>query len=68
MSHINDDSKGRTSRMLNVKLPEEDYDKLKKIAHELGDVSLSSMMRLLIYDRMNRYDKSGNARDFLDAK
>jgi hypothetical protein len=54
------------NKMMNVKLPEEDYRELQQIADDLGGMSLSAMVRVLIYSRLEKVRKSGNAKYFLD--
>lgn len=53
---------------MNVKFPEEDYRDLQKIADDLGGMSLSSMIRTLIYMQLEKTRKSGNPMTFLDIK
>lgn len=62
------DEKVKISSILNVKFPESDYEKLKKIAEELGNMSLSSLIRMVIYNHLKQYEKSGNAQDFIKMK
>jgi len=53
--------------MMNVKFPEEDYIELQKIAKgQTGGMSLSSMMRALVYAQLEKVRKSGDPREFLD--
>jgi hypothetical protein len=58
-------SKDISYKNLNVRFPEEDYETLKKIADELGGISLSNLVRMLICPQIEKYKKSGNANDFL---
>ena len=53
-------------KMLNVKLPSEDYLELKRIANDLGHLSLSGMIRIIIYSGLDRVKKTGNSKAFLD--
>lgn len=52
--------------MMNVKLPLEDYMELQSIADAIGGMSLSAMMRVLIYSHLEKVRKTGNPRKFLD--
>jgi hypothetical protein len=54
------------NKMMNVKLPESDYRELQKIADDLGGMSLSTMIRLIIYSRLEVVRKTGNSKAFLD--
>lgn len=53
---------------MNVKLPEDDYHMLQQIADKIGGMTLSSMIRMLIYERLNKVKKSGDPGDFLGFK
>lgn len=50
---------------LNVKLPEDSYIELQRIADNIGGITLSSMIRILIYSQLDKVRESGNPRDFL---
>lgn len=50
---------------LNVKLPEDDYLELQQIADSIGGITLSSMIRILIYSQLDKVRESKNPRDFL---
>lgn len=54
----------RTKNM-NVKFTEEDYAKLKEIADDLGGMSLSSLIRMLVCGRIKKVNETENAADFL---
>ncbi len=54
------------NKMMNVKLPEDDYLELQQIADDLGGITLSAMMRVLIYSRLENVRKKGNSIYFLD--
>lgn len=53
-------------KLLSIKIPTDVHNDLKKIADEIGGLSISSMLRMLIYSRINKVKKSGNPKDFLD--
>lgn len=53
---------------LNVRLPKEDYEKLKQIADDLGGISLSSMMRMLIYAKIEEVEYTGDSKVFLNIR
>lgn len=53
---------------MNVKLPEEDYRELQQIADQLGGMTLSSMIRMLIYAQLERTRKSGDPTTFLELR
>jgi hypothetical protein len=55
------------NKMMNVKLPEDDYRELQKIADDLGGMSLSAMIRVLIYSKLEKVRKTGNTKYFLDV-
>lgn len=54
-------------RVLNVKLPENDYKELQNIADSVG-LTLSAMIRTLIYTQHDKVIKSGDSKRFLDTK
>lgn len=54
------------NKNLNVKFPDEYYNELILIADKLGGMTLSGMIRSLVYTRLEAVRKSGNPRDFLD--
>jgi antitoxin component of RelBE/YafQ-DinJ toxin-antitoxin module len=60
-----DDSRKIKDRMLNVKLPDEDYEELQEIAREVG-ITLSGMVRIVLNAKLDKVRKSKNARDFID--
>ncbi|MBU3173288.1 hypothetical protein [Clostridium estertheticum] len=51
---------------MNVKFPEEDYRELQNIADNLGGMSLSSMIRMLIYSQLKKTRKSKDPKTFLE--
>lgn len=55
----------KKNKNLNVKFTESDYKALQEVANLLG-TTLSSLIRLLIYERLNKYRETNNPRDFLD--
>lgn len=57
----------KKDRVLNVKLPEDDYTDLMKIANHIG-ISLSVMIRMLIYSQLYKVRKSKKPKDFLIKK
>lgn len=54
------------NKMMNIKIPEDDYRELQQIADDLGGMSLSAMIRVLIYSRLDIVRKKGNTKLFLD--
>lgn len=52
-------------RMLNVKLPNEDYEEMQKIAREMG-TTLSGMVRILLIEKLTKVRNSKNPRDFIN--
>ena len=50
---------------LNVKFPEQDYMELQVIADKIGGITLSSMVRIIIYSQLEKVKKSGDERSFL---
>lgn len=50
---------------LNVKLSKSDYEKLQIIAESIGGITLSSMIRILIYSQLDKVEKSKKSKDFL---
>lgn len=53
---------------MNVKFPEKDYRELQRIADALGGMSLSSMIRMLVYAKLNEVRRSGDPKAFIDNK
>lgn len=51
---------------MNVKFPESDYRELQEIADKLGGMSLSSMIRTLVYSRLEEVRKTGDHREFFN--
>lgn len=50
---------------LNVKLPESEYNELQNIAVNMG-LSLSSLIRLIIFSKLKKFRVSGNISDLID--
>lgn len=61
-NYKNDEPK---TKVMNVKLSESDYKKIKDIANEIG-LTISGMIRLLIYSKLEKVDKSNENTDFLN--
>lgn len=55
------------NKLINIKLPEEDYKKIKEIAESIG-ITLSAMIRILVYSQLKKVKKSKDPRDFLNMK
>lgn len=53
---------------MNVKFPEEDYRELQEIAEQLGGMTLSSMIRMLVYNQLKKVRKTGDPKSFLNIK
>lgn len=53
---------------MNVKFPEDDYRELQQIADSLGGMTLSSMIRMLIYSRLDEVRRTGDPKTFIDLK
>jgi len=58
--------KSLKDKLLSVKIPTEVHADLQKIAEDLGGLSISSMVRMLLYSRIDKVKKSGNPKTFLD--
>jgi hypothetical protein len=63
----NTDKKVKNMNM-NVKFPEDDYRELQQIADDLGGMSLSSMVRMLIYKQLEKVRKTKDPKSFLEIK
>lgn len=61
-------NKKHKNKNMNVKFPEEDYKKLQRIADDLGGMTLSSMIRIVIYERLKIYDKTRDPKSFLNIR
>ncbi len=68
-----DNTNGKTQRVkkpknrnMNIKLPEDDYRQLQNIAEQLGGMTLSSMIRMLIYNKLDKVKETGDPRVFID--
>lgn len=55
------------NKNLNVKFPEEDYSQLQTIADAIGGMSLSSMIRVLVYKQLEKVNKSEDPHMFLNV-
>jgi metal-responsive CopG/Arc/MetJ family transcriptional regulator len=58
----------KKNKNMNVKLPEDVYRELQQIADDIGGMSLSSMIRTLIFTQLDKTRKSGDPLSFLDIK
>lgn len=63
----NTKTKKKKDANLNVKFPTDDYEELQEVAEQIGGMSLSQMIRTVVYERLDRVRKSANPRDFLDT-
>lgn len=54
------------NRNMNVKFTDQDYEELQKIADAIGGMTLSSMIRMLVYSRLERVRKTGDPKQFVD--
>lgn len=61
----NNSSSGVKNRMLNTKIPAEKYVELQEIAENLG-MSLSAMVRHVIYTKLEKVHKTGSPKSFID--
>lgn len=52
-------------KSLNVKFPDDDYRELQQIADDIGGITLSSLIRMLIYTQLNKVRETGNSNDFV---
>jgi len=66
MTDTKDKQRKRKNMNMNVKLPEDDYRELQRIADELGGMTLSSMIRMLVYSRLNKVKETGDPKSFLN--
>lgn len=53
------------NKNLNAKFPEDDYLELQQIADRIGGITLSSMVRMVIYSQLDKVKESKDPRDFL---
>lgn len=51
---------------MNVKFPEADYRELQEIADKLGGMPLSSMIRTIVYDRLEEVRRTGDHRQIFN--
>ena len=65
MPKSTDINKKIKNKNLNVKVPEIEYTELQKISNQLG-MSLSSMVRMLIYPQLKKTKESGDPKTFLE--
>lgn len=62
----NEDTNKKIKNMnMNVKFPEKEYRELQQIADDLGGMSLSSMIRTLVYKQLEKTRKSKDPNTFL---
>lgn len=54
------------AKNLNCQVNEEDYEELKQIAKQLGGMSLSALMRMLISSKLAKYRETKDPKVFLD--
>jgi hypothetical protein len=54
------------NKNMNVKLPEDDYRALQQIADDLGGMTLSGLIRMKIYEGLDKVRKTGNSKSFLN--
>lgn len=59
--------KAPKSKVLNVKVIEEDFNKINEIALQTG-ATVSSMLRVIINNQLNKVDKTGDPSAFLHSK
>jgi len=65
MPKSTDINKKIKSRNLNVKIPDLEYTELQQISNQLG-MSLSSMVRMLLYSQLKKTKESGDSKTFLE--
>lgn len=65
---LNKTKQTTNKKNMNVRFPENDYIELQQIAENLGGMSLSSMIRVLVYSQLEAVRVSGNSRDFLNIQ
>lgn len=66
MTQKKDVAKKKIKNMnMNVKFPEEEYRELQRIANELGGMTLSSMIRMLVYSKLKEVRETGDPKSFL---
>lgn len=56
-------SKDKNTTNMNIQFPNEEYERLKVIAEQLG-LTLSSLVRSTLFKLLDRVDKSGDPQDF----
>jgi len=56
----------KRTKNMNVKWTDEEYDMLQKIAKDLGGMTLSSLVRIVLLERLEKVKKTGNPRDFIE--
>lgn len=62
----NSGAKKTVAKNLNCQVNEEDYEELKQIAKQLGGMSLSALMRMLISSKLAKYRETKDPKVFLD--
>jgi len=55
------------NKNMNVKFPEDDYIDLREIADQIGGMSLSDMIRTLVYAQLEKVRKTRDPNSFLDV-
>lgn len=55
-------------KQMNIKIPKSEYAELLSIKAQLGGMSISSMIRILITQHLELARESGNPKKFLDMK
>lgn len=56
----------KRNRNMNVKFTDEEYEKLQEIANALGGMPLSSLVRIVLLDRLEKVKKTGNPKTFIE--
>lgn len=51
---------------MNVKFSLEEYEDLQKVADDLGGMPLSSMVRIVLLERLKKVKKTGNPKVFIE--
>lgn len=59
-------NENQKDKNMNVKFPAETYNELQQVAKDLGGMSLSAMVRMLILSRLQKVKSTKNPKDFLD--
>lgn len=56
----------KKDKTLCLKVPSDFHEELKMISERLGGMSVSSMIRVLLYSRVEKVKKTGDPKVFLD--